>query len=58
IALYYNARIPALPHVPTGDTAAVARSEDDIWSELVPWESLPLYLNPPGGYVQQANDTP
>ncbi|MDX1492901.1 MAG: penicillin acylase family protein [Longimicrobiales bacterium] len=58
IALYYNARIPLLPHSPTGDTAAVARSRSDIWSELVPWESLPLYLNPPGGYVQQANDTP
>lgn len=58
IAMYYNARIPALPHEPTGDTAAVPASADDIWSELVPWESLPLYLNPPGGYVQQANDTP
>lgn len=58
IALYYNARIPRLPHPPTGDTAAVARSEGDIWSELAAWESLPLYLNPPGGYVQQANDTP
>lgn len=58
IALYYNARIPKLPHPPTGDTAAVARSEADIWSELAPWASLPLYLNPPGGYVQQANDTP
>lgn len=58
IALYYNARIPALPHPPTGDTAAVATSRRDIWSELVPWSQLPLYLNPPGGYVQQANDTP
>lgn len=58
IALYYNARLPALPHEPTGDTAAVAESAADIWSELVPWENLPLYLNPPGGYVQQANDTP
>lgn len=58
IALYYNARIPDLPHPPTGDTAAVARSSDDIWSELAPWDDLPLYINPPGGYVQQANDTP
>jgi acyl-homoserine-lactone acylase len=58
IALYYNARIPALPHESTGDTAAVVTSEADMWSELAPWESLPLYVNPPGGYVQQANDTP
>ena len=58
IAHYYNARLPLLPHPVTGDTAAHAASSADIWSELVPWEDLPLYLNPPGGYVQQANDPP
>ncbi|MGD2070793.1 MAG: penicillin acylase family protein, partial [Gemmatimonadota bacterium] len=58
IAHYYNARVPALPHPPTGDTAAVVRSSDDVWTELVPFEELPLLVNPPGGYVQQANDTP
>ena len=58
IAHYYNARLPLLPHPVTGDTAAHAVSSADIWSELVPWEDLPLYLNPPGGYVQQANDPP
>ena len=58
IVHYYNARLPLLPHSVTGDTAAFAATSADMWSELVPWESLPLYLNPPGGYVQQANDTP
>jgi acyl-homoserine-lactone acylase len=58
IAHYYNARLPLLPHEVTGDTAAFASSSADIWSTLVPWDELPLYLNPPGGYVQQANDTP
>ena len=58
IALYYNARIPSLPHEPTGDSAALARSRSDMWTEVAAWESLPLYVNPPGGYVQQANDTP
>ena len=58
IALYYNARLPHLPHESTGDTAAIALSRSDMWTEIVPWESLPLYVNPPGGYVQQANDTP
>ncbi len=58
IVHYYNARLPLLPHAVTGDTAAFAATSADIWSELVPWESLPLYINPPGGYVQQANDTP
>ncbi|MYI46779.1 MAG: penicillin acylase family protein [Gemmatimonadetes bacterium] len=58
IVHYYNARLPLLPHPVTGDTAAVAATTADIWSELVPWETLPLYINPPGGYVQQANDPP
>ena len=58
IALYYNARIPSLPHEPTGDSAAIARYRSDMWTEVAAWESLPLYVNPPGGYVQQANDTP
>ena len=58
IVHYYNARLPLLPHPVTGDTAAFAANSADMWSELVPWESLPLYINPPGGYVQQANDTP
>ena len=58
IAHYYNARLPLLPHPVTGDTAAVASTSADIWSELVTWETLPLYINPPGGYVQQANDPP
>lgn len=58
IVHYYNARLPLLPHPVTGDTAAFAATSADMWSELVPWESLPLYVNPPGGYVQQANDTP
>ncbi len=58
IAHLYNARLPLLPHDPTGDTAAFAARTADAWSELVPFDDLPLYVNPAGGYVQQANDTP
>ncbi|MDA0311476.1 MAG: penicillin acylase family protein [Gemmatimonadetes bacterium] len=58
IVHYFNARLPLLPHEMTGDSAAFAASAKDIWSRLVPWDDLPLYLNPPGGYVSQTNDTP
>jgi acyl-homoserine-lactone acylase len=58
IAHLYNARLPLLPHASTGDTAALARTSADIWTEYVPFDALPLYLDPPGGYVQQENDTP
>ena len=54
----YNALLPRLPHEVTGDTAAFARSSADMWTELVPFDDLPIYVNPVGGYVQQANDTP
>lgn len=54
----YNARTPLLPHPVTGDTAAFARSTRDMWRQLVPFEDLPFYVNPPGGYTSQANDSP
>lgn len=54
----YNANLPELPHSVTGDSAAPARTTGDIWSRLVSWDRLPLHVNPPGGYLQQANDTP
>ena len=54
----YNARLPLLPHPVTGDTAAIAHDTEDMWQELVPFEDLPLYVNPPGGYTTQTNDSP
>jgi acyl-homoserine-lactone acylase len=56
--LYYNARIPLLPHAPTPDSFFLARSSKDIWTELVPFEDLPIFINPRGGYTSQANDSP
>ena len=58
IAHYYNARLPRLPHPVTGDSAAHASSAADIWSELVPWEDLPLYLNPPAGTCSRPTTPP
>ena len=53
----WNATIPRYP-LPSGqDTLAVeAVSSLDVWSELVPWDSLPQLLNPVGGYLQNEND--
>ncbi len=57
IVHYYNARAPLLPH-PVSDSFVVARSSKDIWLELVPFEDLPIYINPKGGYTTQTNDSP
>jgi acyl-homoserine-lactone acylase len=53
----WNAAIPRLPRPAGGDTVAVpAHSMADVWTELWPFDSLPQLLNPPGGYLQNAND--
>ena len=55
----WNASIPQLPHASGGDTSAVpARTTDDVWTRLVPFDSLPQLLNPRGGYVRNENDPP
>jgi acyl-homoserine-lactone acylase len=30
----------------------------DVWTQYVPFDSLPQLLNPPGGYVHNENDSP
>jgi acyl-homoserine-lactone acylase len=54
----WNATMPRRPNDASGaDTAAVpAAGTDDLWTELIPWDSLPQLQNPRGGYVQNAND--
>jgi acyl-homoserine-lactone acylase len=56
--MYYNARIPLLPHPPTPDSFFLARNSKDIWTELVPFQDLPIFINPKGGYTTQTNDSP
>src|SRR5690606_27492350 len=55
----WNAALPLLPHAPTGDTGwtAVSRSEQ-VWTRYVPFDSLPQFLNPRGGYVHNENSSP
>ncbi len=53
----WNATIPRYPRPNGGDTLAVpARGPADVWSELVPWDSLPQLRNPEGGYLHNEND--
>ena len=59
--IYYlwNGSIPLLPHPTGGDTMATpARETRDVWTRLVPFDSLPQFLNPKGGYVHNENDSP
>ena len=59
--IYYvwNGSIPKLPHPSGGDTVATpVRETRDVWTRLVPFDSLPQVLNPKGGYVHNENDSP
>ncbi len=58
ILTLWNASLPLLPHPMGGNTAVAARSLRDIWTQLIPFESLPLTRNPGGGYVHNENDSP
>jgi acyl-homoserine-lactone acylase len=58
--IYYvwNAALPVLPQESGGDTVATpARGWSDVWTEIVPFDSLPQLLNPPGGYIHNENDS-
>jgi acyl-homoserine-lactone acylase len=53
----WNAAIPRRPGPSGGDTTALpARTSNDIWTELWPFDSLPQLLNPPGAYLHNEND--
>jgi acyl-homoserine-lactone acylase len=59
ILFLWNASLPLLPHAPADDSTAVpAHWMKDVWTKFVPFDSLPQFLNPKGGYVHNENNSP
>jgi acyl-homoserine-lactone acylase len=59
IFFIWNAALPLLPHPPVDDTRATPVSKSsEMWSQYVPFESLPQILNPKGGYIHNENNSP
>ncbi len=54
----WNGSMPLLPHDPGGDAATPISRTGDAWTRLIPFEDLPQWLNPRGGYIQNENDSP
>jgi acyl-homoserine-lactone acylase len=55
----WNATLPDWPHPMAGDSVAIPVTRtSQVWTRLVPWDSLPQLLNPRGGYLHQENDPP
>jgi acyl-homoserine-lactone acylase len=58
ILTLWNASLPLLPHPMGGAAAVPATSLREIWTQLIPFDHLPLTKNPGGGYVHNENDSP
>ncbi|HVL68675.1 MAG TPA: penicillin acylase family protein [Vicinamibacterales bacterium] len=58
ILYFWNGRVPVRPEGRDYRLDVVARSAGDIWTRVHPLSDLPRLLNPPGGYVQNANNPP
>ena len=59
ILMAWNATLPLLPHPTGGDTLAIPVTRtNEMWTQYVPWDSLPQFLNPKGGYVHNENSSP
>ncbi len=59
IFFVWNAALPLLPHPPVADTVAQpARGTRDVWTLYVPFDALPQFLNPLGGYLHNENSSP
>ena len=59
IFFIWNAALPLLPHPPVDDTVATpVKKSSEMWSQYVPFESLPQVLNPKGGYIHNENNSP
>jgi acyl-homoserine-lactone acylase len=54
----WNAALPLLPHATGLDAATPAREMRDMWTRYAPFEALPQFRNPRGGYLHNENDSP
>ncbi len=54
----WNGSMPLLPHAQGGDAATPIARTGDAWTRLIPFDDLPQWLNPRGGYLHNENDSP
>lgn len=54
----WNARMPRRSEHYDWDKYLPGNTSETLWTEYVPYEALPQVLNPPTGFIQNANSTP
>jgi acyl-homoserine-lactone acylase len=60
ILYLYNAAVPERPRGDVAQWEGVMRGDSaaTLWTRLLPYERLPRLLDPPNGWLQNANDPP
>jgi acyl-homoserine-lactone acylase len=58
IAMAYNALFPARKPGANWRGVLPGDRSDLIWQEHLPWDRVPLLVNPASGYIMNANNTP
>lgn len=58
IAYLYNAAFPDRDPSINWSGVVPGNSSDYLWTSYEPFEALPFYVNPPSGYLLNANNTP
>jgi acyl-homoserine-lactone acylase len=58
--LYFYGNVPARPRGDVASWSGVIRGDSlaTMWTDMLPYASVPRVLDPPGGFVQNANDPP
>ena len=54
----YNALLPVRSEAYNWQEFLPGDTSDTLWTDYLPFEQLPQVLNPPAGFVQNANSTP
>ena len=54
----YNAGFPIRDEAFNWDLVLSGNSSENLWTDYVPFESLPMILNPESGFIQNCNSSP
>ena len=58
IAYIYNGKIPVRSEEYDWSKYLPGDTSDTLWTEFVPFENMPMIINPDSGFIQNCNNTP
>lgn len=58
ILYLYNASLPVRAEGYDWESYLPGDTSETLWTEIIPFEKLPMLLNPPSGFIQNCNSSP